>query len=73
MLLVYIHDLSKAWISIHALSIPCDDMPKTKILNIRIDAELKKKAKKVAEDDGRTLSNWVTRLIEREVKKSKKD
>ena len=48
-------------------------MPKTKILNIRIDAELKKKAKKVADEDGRTLSNWVTRLIEREIKKAKKD
>ncbi len=47
-------------------------MAKTKILNIRIDAELKKKAKKIAEDDGRTLSNWVTLLIEREVKQAKK-
>ena len=42
-------------------------MSKTKILNVRIEAELKKKAKKLAEVDGRTLSNWVTRLIEREV------
>jgi len=47
-------------------------MSKTKILNIRIDPELKKRAKKLAEEDGRTLSNWVTRLIEREVKKTKK-
>lgn len=47
-------------------------MSKSKILNIRIDPELKKKAKKLAEDDGRTLSNWVTRLIEREIKKSTK-
>jgi predicted HicB family RNase H-like nuclease len=47
-------------------------MSKSKILNIRIDPELKKKAKKIAEEDGRTLSNWVTRLIEREVNKSKK-
>ena len=47
-------------------------MAKTKILNIRIDPELKKKAKRLAEDDGRTLSNWVTRLIEREIKKTKK-
>jgi antitoxin component of RelBE/YafQ-DinJ toxin-antitoxin module len=47
-------------------------MAKTKILNIRIDPELKKKAKRLAEDDGRTLSNWVTRLIEREIKKAKK-
>jgi len=47
-------------------------MSKTKILNIRIDPDLKKKAKKIADDDGRTLSNWVTRLIEREVTKAKK-
>jgi len=49
------------------MSIHCDDMSKTKILNVRIEADLKKKAKKIAEADGRTLSNWVTRLIEREV------
>jgi predicted DNA-binding protein len=40
---------------------------KTKILNIRIDPELKKRAKKIASADGRSLSNWVTRLIVREV------
>jgi antitoxin component of RelBE/YafQ-DinJ toxin-antitoxin module len=45
---------------------------KTKILNLRIDPDLKKKAKKIAEEDGRTLSNWVTRLIEREVAKARK-
>ena len=38
-------------------------MSKTKVLNIRIDPELKKKAKKLAEADGRSLSNWVTKLI----------
>ena len=42
-------------------------MSKTKILNIRIDPELKKRAKKIASADGRSLSNWVTRLIVREV------
>ncbi len=42
-------------------------MSKTKILNVRIDPNLKKAAKKLAESDGRTLSNWVTRLIRREV------
>lgn len=47
-------------------------MSKTKILNVRIEADLKKKAKKIAEADGRTLSNWVTRLIEREVAESTK-
>ncbi|MCB1703276.1 MAG: toxin-antitoxin system HicB family antitoxin [Halioglobus sp.] len=38
-------------------------MSKTKLLNIRIEPELKKKAKKLAEADGRSLSNWVTKLI----------
>ena len=45
-------------------------MPKTKILNLRIEPELKKLAKKMAEKDGRTLSNWVTQLIRREVEKT---
>ncbi len=47
-------------------------MPKEKIINFRIDAELKNKAKKIAETDGRSLSNWITVLIEREVRKQKK-
>ena len=47
-------------------------MAKSKILNIRIDPDLKKKAKKLAEEDGRTLSNWVTQLIEKVVKSSQK-
>jgi hypothetical protein len=42
-------------------------MPKSKILNVRIEPDLKKMAKKLAEKDGRTLSNWVTRLIQHEV------
>lgn len=46
-------------------------MSKTKILNLRIDPDLKKAAKKVAEADGRSLSNWVTRLIQREVESAK--
>ena len=45
-------------------------MPKTKLLNVRISPELKKKAKKLAEQDGRSLSNWVTQLITREVKRA---
>ncbi len=44
-------------------------MSKNKLLNIRIDAELKKRAKKIAAADGRSLSNWVTRLIIREIAK----
>ncbi len=45
-------------------------MSKTKILNVRIEPELKKKAKKLAEADGRSLSNWVTKLIASKVKES---
>jgi len=47
-------------------------MSKTKILNIRIDPEMKKAAKKLAEEEGRSLSNWITWLIQREVKKNQK-
>ena len=47
-------------------------MAKTKILNLRIESDLKKAAKKLAEKDGRSLSNWVTQLIQREVDKSGK-
>jgi predicted HicB family RNase H-like nuclease len=47
-------------------------MPKTKLLNIRIDPELKKRAKKLAEADGRSLSNWVTSLIASRVKEAEK-
>jgi len=47
-------------------------MPKEKIINIRVDAELKRQAKKLAENDGRSLSNWILRLIENQIEKSKK-
>jgi len=47
-------------------------MPKTKLLNIRIDPDLKKRAKKLAEADGRSLSNWVTSLISSKVKEAEK-
>ena len=47
-------------------------MSKTKLLNIRIDPELKKKAKKLAEADGRSLSNWVTNRISSRVKDAEK-
>ena len=46
-------------------------MSKTKILNLRIDPDLKKSAKKLAEADVRSLSNWVTWLIQREVDDAK--
>jgi predicted HicB family RNase H-like nuclease len=45
-------------------------MSKTKVLNVRIDPELKKKAKKLAEADGRSLSNWVTKLIASKVQEA---
>jgi antitoxin component of RelBE/YafQ-DinJ toxin-antitoxin module len=47
-------------------------MPKEKVINFRIDAELKNGARKLAEADGRSLSNWITLLIEKEVKKNRK-
>lgn len=53
-------------------SIASFTMAKTKVLNLRINPELKKKAKQLAEEDGRTLSNWITHLINREVKKAEK-
>lgn len=46
-------------------------MAKEKIINIRVEAELKKQAKKLAENDGRSLSNWIVKLIQHEIKKSK--
>ncbi len=48
-------------------------MSKTKVLNIRIEPELKKKAKKLAEADGRSLSNWVTKLISNTVEAAEKE
>ena len=45
-------------------------MSKTKLLNIRIDPDLKKRANKLAEADGRSLSNWVTNLISSQVKEA---
>ncbi len=46
-------------------------MAKEKIINIRVEAELKKKARQLAEEDGRSLSNWILRLIQDEIKKSR--
>lgn len=48
-------------------------MSKSKLLNIRIDPDLKKRAKKLAQADGRSLSNWVTLLIVREVEENDGD
>jgi antitoxin component of RelBE/YafQ-DinJ toxin-antitoxin module len=45
-------------------------MAKEKIINIRVDSDIKRKAKQLAEHDGRSLSNWILRLIQREIEKS---
>lgn len=45
-------------------------MAKEKIINIRVDSELKKMAKKMAEADGRSLSNWIVKLMKKEIEKS---
>ena len=39
-------------------------------LNIRISSELIEQAKKLAEADGRDLTNWVTWLIRKEIEKA---
>ena len=39
-------------------------MAKEKVINIRVEAELKKQAKKLAEEDGRSLSNWILKLVQ---------
>lgn len=48
-------------------------MTKEKIINIRVDADVKKKAKELAANDGRSLSNWILRLIQREIKKAREN
>ncbi|MCP4387484.1 MAG: toxin-antitoxin system HicB family antitoxin [Gammaproteobacteria bacterium] len=40
------------------------------MINIRVEADLKKKAKRLAAADGRSLSNWIMRLIQNEIKNS---
>lgn len=40
-------------------------------LHIRIPPDLKEVAKELAEEDGRTLSNWMLRLIREEVEKKR--
>ena len=47
-------------------------MAKEKIINIRVDSDLKKQARRLAEDDGRSLSNWILRLIQEEIKRNEK-
>jgi predicted HicB family RNase H-like nuclease len=62
----------------HSNSLFLDDqrreffMAKEKIINIRVEAELKRKAKQLAEHDGRSLSNWILRLIKHEIEAADK-
>ncbi|MCB1923422.1 MAG: hypothetical protein KDJ27_06670 [Gammaproteobacteria bacterium] len=67
------HDLRYTVYTIYTLSTHNRQMSKEKVINFRIDAHLKKQAKKLAEADGRSLSNWLTRLIEREVERAAKN
>ncbi|MDH3219426.1 MAG: hypothetical protein OEO19_07835 [Gammaproteobacteria bacterium] len=46
-------------------------MAKEKIINIRVEADLKKQARKLAENDGRSLSNWILRLIQDEINRAR--
>ena len=48
-------------------------MPKEKIINLRVEADIKKKAKQLADNDGRSLSNWILKLIKREIAEAEKD
>ena len=47
-------------------------MSKSKLLNVRINPDLKKRAKELAKSDGRSLSNWVIKLIAQEIEKADK-
>ena len=40
-------------------------------LHIRIPPDLKEVARELAEEDGRTLSNWMLRLIREEVERKR--
>jgi predicted HicB family RNase H-like nuclease len=66
---MYLHVINCTLSHIRRLSA----MSKTKLLNIRIDPELKKKAKKLAAADGRSLSNWVTKLIASRVEQAENE
>ena len=48
-------------------------MAKEKIINIRVDSDLKRQAKRLAENDGRSLSNWILRLIQSEIAKAERN
>jgi predicted HicB family RNase H-like nuclease len=46
---------------------------KEKIINLRVEADIKKKAKLLAEADGRSLSNWILKLVKKEIQKAEND
>lgn len=37
------------------------------VLNVRIDPDFKERARLLADEDGRTLSNWLLRIIEDQI------
>ena len=45
-------------------------MAKDSYMHIRINSELKEQAQKLAEADGRDLTNWITWLIRKEIEKA---
>jgi predicted HicB family RNase H-like nuclease len=44
-------------------------MPKTAAISVRVEVEIKAAAEKAAEADGRTLANWVERVLVQELRK----
>ncbi len=47
-------------------------MSGSKIVNVRIQPELKEKARALAKADGRSLSNWIRRLIKEQVEEAER-
>ncbi len=47
-------------------------MKRNEFLGLRISPETKKRLTKLAEAEGRTLSNFVRRILEKEAKKCEK-
>lgn len=45
-------------------------MVETSSLNLRIQPELKEKAQILAEEDGRSLSNWIKKLIAQQIEEA---
>ena len=47
-------------------------MPKTERIEIRVTPALKQMAKNNAEREGRTVSNWIVNILNKELQKRKK-